>query len=74
MALDEEQGQAAGFGHTVLDLRPGGRRVFAVFLRSQATGGLSWHLSGHPACSGYTQLRLQIAVSGRTLTNIELNV
>ena len=44
MAVDKEQGQPARFGQAVLDLRPGERRVFAVFLRIQDNGGLSWHL------------------------------
>lgn len=71
MAFDEKQGQPAGFRQSVLDLRPGRRRGFAVFLRNQGIGGLSWHLPGHPAGCGYTQLRIQLEVAGRTLASID---
>ena len=45
MPFDQQKREAAGFGEAVLDLRPGGRSVFAVFLRIQGNGGPFWHLS-----------------------------
>jgi hypothetical protein len=42
-----------------------------VFLRIQGIGGFSRHLSGHPACSGYTQLRVSFGVASRTLASID---
>jgi hypothetical protein len=43
--FDQQDCQAARFGEAVLDLRPGGRSVVAVFLRIQGNGGPFWHLS-----------------------------
>jgi len=48
MAVDEEKCEATRFGQAVLDLRPGGWRICAVFLRIQGNGGLSRHLSRGP--------------------------
>lgn len=44
MPVDEEKRESTGCSQTVLDVRPGRRRVFAVFLRSQGNGGPFWHL------------------------------
>ena len=65
MPIDEEKREAAGFGNAVLGLRPAGRRVFAVFLRSQGNGGSFWHLSRGAL------LRLRTIPSGQTLTSID---
>lgn len=44
MPVDQQECQAACLSEAVLNLRPGGRRVFAVFLRIQGNGGPFWHL------------------------------
>ena len=79
MPINEQKRQPTRIGKAVLELRPGGRSVFTVFLRIQGNGGPFRHLSrgvlhGSPTmasidfkCVSYNDLATDRAVLGKSV-------